>query len=425
MKKNMWIAFVVIATAVIGSCQNPNKRPHEVHESQLQKITPLSSSNKNAFCVFMCNDEKGMPAISWIERDSMDYKSFYLSRFDKKENEFTTSISIPISQNTAIHEEGMPKVAFKGDGSIFVIYETKEEVENSKWGLTDVKYIQSFDNGETWTSANSIAKEDYKRGKSSSFANLSRLADGEIGVCWLGSAKTEGRPVKFVRTQGEDFGEILTIDEEACQCCRTSIHSSDKGSISIAYRDLLEGSVRDISIAQSFDNGLTFQESIPFSNDNWVVEGCPHAGPSIQTVDESTFVSWFTDAEDNQGVFLAQLDKKGKMIFKKQISKRGHFNHLDVLADETAIIAYNESYQEDNSMYSKIIIAKYKDNQLTQKEITPPLALANFPIIKALNKTEVLVAWVDDYQAYYTIQNINAIEEKVLSNASLATHLIR
>src|SRR5690606_18887607 len=114
--------------------------------------------------------------------------------------------------------------------------------------------------------------------------NIIRLDDGEVGAAWLGAnpdGGKEGRPVKFAKTtKNGGFGDAVLIESFACQCCRTALSRNGSGQVSVVFRDLLPGSVRDISVSKSFDNGRTFSAAAPFSNDNWVIDGCPHNGPS-------------------------------------------------------------------------------------------------------------------------------------------------
>ncbi|HRQ50275.1 MAG TPA: sialidase family protein, partial [Agriterribacter sp.] len=308
----------------------------------------LSDANNKASCVFLARDEKNQPVISWTETDSTGNKHFY----------FTSRMPIPIAPNTSIHEEGMPKIAFKGDGTMVAIYETSVPSAKSRFGLSDIQYVMSFDKGKTWTGCRSI-QSDVPHTGSRSFGNIIRLDDGEIGVAWLDTDPDDahsGRPVKFARTNGKDgFGDAVLIESFACQCCRTALSSDGQGNVSVVFRDLLSGSVRDISVSSSANNGRSFSKAVPFSNDQWVIDGCPHNGPSVVSSSEATYVTWFTGS-DRKGVFYAALDKNNNMIFKRQLAPNGRFVQLCLMPDGTRIAAYNASYREGDTTYSKIVV---------------------------------------------------------------------
>lgn len=433
-----WL-LAIIAFYSMSSCNSSN---HKVENTALQPVV-LSNSHNKASCVFLTSDEKNNPVISWIEMDSTGKKHFYFERWDAATNKFGERMSIPIEQNAAIHEEGMPKIAIKGDGSLFALYETSVPSKNSKWGLGDIRYVQSFDGGKSWTSPRSVAPEEIAKGLSCSFSGLTRLSDGEIGITWLGtnshsmnmtkhsmismdhsmngmkhSMGEEGRPVEFAKTEGKNgISHPFLIDSNACQCCRTAVSSSKDGRIGIAYRDLLPGEIRDISFSRSDNNGNTFSAPVSFSNDDWAVDGCPHDGPSVASKKNKSYVAWFSGGKES-GVHYAELDSTGRMIIKKELSPNGRFIQLCILPDGTRIAAYNETYEKGDTIFSKIIINKIEGNTFLQKVITKPNRNASYPVIQAVNNEDVIVAWKDNEKVYYELVNtatiINPIPETPL-----------
>ena len=396
---------------VLPSCTGSRQK-----DESIASPVVLSHAGGKASCVFMTTDEKDIPVVSWVEADSMDHKRFYFAYWDAGSRKFAAPHRIPIADNASIHEEGMPKIAIRGDGSIIAIYETSIPSSKSKWGISDVCYIQSFDKGKSWTGAQSISK-DKTTEASCSFAGLCRLGDGEIGACWLDTdpdPQEKGRPVMFAKTAGRGgFEKPVLIEPRACQCCRTAIAGDKSGHISIAYRDLLPGSVRDISVSLSSNDGKTFQRPAPFSNDHWVIDGCPHNGPSIATRNNKTYVAWFSGGMKS-GVHYAELDNSGKMLVKKDISANGRFIQLCLLPNGTRITAYNKNYKDRDSIFSKIVLNKIDGNTILEKEITPPHVFATYPVVQPANDNNVIVAWSDRGRIYY--QELNT--DTILDNAN-------
>jgi hypothetical protein len=214
----------------------------------------ISNPKHKASCVRFDSDEQHNPIISWCETDEAGRKFFYLSFFEEKNGRFGKPVSVPMEQNAAIHEEGMPKVAIKSDGTIIAVYETVSPTPENGWAGF-IHYIQSFDKGKSWTKPLCV-HADTSRGKSRSFADITRLSNGEIGASWLDVSldnKKNGRTVKFAKTNGRNgFDNERLVDSFACECCRTAISSND-GKISIVFRDIISDSVRDISV--SVDSG--------------------------------------------------------------------------------------------------------------------------------------------------------------------------
>lgn len=408
---NFFVIAGVLGLITLSACQNPSDHGENTDKGP----TMFSNRDRKASCVYLTEDQNHNPLTSWVEVDSTDKKYFYFSEFDAESDELDSPVSVPIEQNTSVHEEGMPKIAVKGDGSLLAIYETSESSKVSRWGLGDVRYIQSFDNGKTWTDSKSVAPKDYDNKQSSSFANLTRLDDGEIGITWLSTQEnSEKRPLKFAKTEGKTgLTEPIEIDTQACECCRTAISSTDDGYVSIAYRDLLDGPIRDISIARSTDNGESFSTPNSFSNDQWEVDGCPHAGPSVTSHKGQSFVTWFTGSNKDEGVNYAQVDDSGNMDFKKHIDTDGHYIQLDLMPNKKPIMAYSKDYDKGDSIYSKIMVNRFKDDQLMEKEISLPKTHASYPVVQSVDNQHALVAWSNKGKVFYKLLDVNSINSAV------------
>ncbi len=399
--------FYIAVFVIMQSCSE-KKRDTEEDTPVL-----LSNMHNKASCVFLTKDEKNNPVISWAEVDSAGSKHFYFANWNEESQQFIPVLTIPIASNTSIHEEGMPKIAVKGDGTLLAIYETSVPSEKSRFGLSDIQYVMSFDKGRTWTRHQSIQPDDLHTG-SRSFGNMIRLDDGEVGLAWLDTdadTANRGRPVKFARTNGsEGFGNAILIKPSACQCCRTALSSDGRGNVRVVFRDLLSGSVRDISVSSSADNGRTFSKAVSFSNDHWVIDGCPHNGPSVVSKNERMYAAWFTGSEQS-GVFYAELDKRNNMLSKRQLDRNGRFVQLCLMPDGSRIVAYNSSYRMEDSVYNKVVVNKIDGKSIFKREVTLPRAHAAYPVVQPVGKQQVIVAWTDNGRICYTKINTDAINE--------------
>lgn len=399
--------YCLTSLMLLQSCGNNGQ------DNPVQALMSLSDLSNKASCVFLTKDEKNNPVISWTEMDSVGNKYFYFSNWDTVSQRFSSGMAIPIEHNMSIHEEGMPKIAIMGDGTFLATYETSVPSKKSKYGLSDIRYVMSFDKGRTWTNPKSVQADTPNRG-SRSFSNIIRLDDGEIGIAWL-DTDTEsghgGRPVRFAKTDGaRGFGNSILIDAAACECCRTAISTDGNGNVNIVFRDLLPGMVRDMSISSSADNGKTFSGTVPFSDDHWEINGCPHNGPSISGRNKTTYVTWFTGSKKN-GVFYAELDEKNNMLIKKRLDPNGRFAQLCVMPEGSRIVAYNVQYRQGESTYNKIKVARINDKNILEKEVTSPNANASYPVVQAVGKKSFIVAWTDNGHAYYTHRNMASVTD--------------
>lgn len=418
MKISTRIFALLIAHIVfLTSCKQKDTINTSKENSGIKGHVVLSDTLNEASCVYLTENEDGIPVISWVEIDSVRTKHFYFANWNNQKNEFDPHKNIPIEQNASIHEEGMPKLIYKGDGTLMAVYEVSTPKEGSMWGIGDILYIQSFDKGESWTDPASIFKDSIKD-LSYSFGNLCRLSDGEIGASCLGTSPDStviGRPVLFAKTSGnEGFGKSIQVENEACQCCRTAISSDINGKITIAYRDLEPGNIRDIAISTSNDGGNTFTQPDIFSNDMWSVNGCPHNGPSVKLNNNKTYIAWFTGGNE-VGLHYAELDRFGKEIEHKFLSKDGNFIQLILLPNGTRVTAYNASYEVNDSIFSKIMVNKISDDGFFQKEISSSHEQASYPVLHAIDTTKIIVAWKrNNDKVCYQMINVDQVKQTAI-----------
>jgi hypothetical protein len=393
-----FFAVAVVLLAFI-SCHSPSRRDTGYRSGKV-----ISHESARASAVYLTTDTSGLPVINWCETDTTGTKHLFISFFDAGRRRFREAIPVPIDQQASLHEEGMPKLAVKGDGTMMIIYEVAAPSAQNKFAGS-VNYIQSFDGGYTWTRP-AYVHQDTIAGKSRSFASIVRLNNGELGACWLDAAidvKKAGRPVKFATTAGRaGFSNEVLIDSVACECCRTAIATGADGNISVVYRDILPDSIRDISWSVSTDHGLHFSKPISFSADQWKLAGCPHNGPSIVAVDGLNYTTWFTGGP-SKGVYYAALNTEGTIRVRRKVNTNGRYIQLSMLGSGDRIAAYNETVHEKDSVYNKIVVQKISDNGAWKLDMSGLLSDGSFPVIQGYGADEFVVAWTGNGQVYYAV----------------------
>ncbi len=381
-------------------------------------ITQISNSKNKASCVSFTTDEKGKSVMSWAEVDELGKKFFFFSNYSNNTNSFFNKTVVPIEQNTNLHAEGMPKIAFKGDGTIVALFETSNPTEKSKFSGF-IKFIYSKDRGKTW-SASSYLHQDSTRGTSHSFSSLTRLSNGELGAVWLDKSYDKinnGRSVKFATTQKSlGFVGEKIIDSVACQCCRTDISCDEKGNISIMFRDILADSIRDMSIITSTNNGKTFTKAKPFTNNGWVINGCPHNGPSIKTKNGNIYTTWYSGGK-KPGVYYAELNKNLQVKRKELINEHARNIQLCLLKNGDRVLVYDKTIFEGVNVNSKIVIQKINQKGSFIFDITSSNIKAAYPVVIPVSDNLVAVAWSDLGKVYYRVLNTDEISHKAKSKS--------
>jgi hypothetical protein len=150
---------------------------------------------------------------------------------------------------------------------------------------------------------------------SHNFHALHAAQDGSLYAAWL-DARQGKSATYFARSLdgGKTWQPNVRVSTgESCPCCRTAIATTQDGAVYLAWRNVYPGNVRDIVVAKSTDHGASWSAPVRVHADNWVFDGCPHAGPSM-AVDSAgvVHIAWWTGKKGAAGTFYAQSADGGK-----------------------------------------------------------------------------------------------------------------
>jgi hypothetical protein len=376
------LIFFSLATAVFFGCRDENN------------TISFSSKGASAESVYLTRDQNNNPVAVWTEREGEDL-TLYFAISDDGGRSFPDKVSLPLSNDVATHAEGMPKIAFKKDGTIIVAYEKKAPTEGNKYAGA-VFYRVSNDKGKNWR-PEKFLHSDTIAGRSRSYFDIERLSNGEIGAAWLDiklDQRTGGRSVRFAATESSsDFGNEILVDSSACQCCRLDVYSDMTGRVNVAYRGLIKGimgkSIRDMMLATSSDNGKTFTRPARISSDNWSIDGCPHTGPSLCSSKGGLYSLWYTEG-NGTGIYYS-FKQNGDSDFKERglVSNSGRHPQLSV--DEARLIMVWEEISEEKVTH--IFCQVSNDAEIKRKCLTPRAANAFSPVVTT-TKDGFLIAYL-------------------------------
>jgi hypothetical protein len=246
----------------------------------------------------------GDVVLSWVEKSPQGVLFF------RKVNQGPVE-QVPIDKKASTHAEGMPKLAYKVDGTCVLLYEMNRPTAASRFN-GDLLYAMEV-NG-VWQKPQYIHK-DTAAGLSHSFGKIISLPNGEVGAYWLDvKVGPKGRTLVTASTSaGAGFGAMKILDKQTCECCRIDALADVKGNVDVIYRDLNDKGERDMGYLHSSDFGKTYSEPVPLYEDHWLVNACPHAGPSLARGAKGLEATWYTGAEGSSGVKWAFQSSK-KMI---------------------------------------------------------------------------------------------------------------
>jgi hypothetical protein len=379
------LILISLATVVLFGCEN-NDRP-----------IPFSSKGASAESVYLTRDQNDNPVAVWTERKGEDLTLYFAISSDGGKS-FSNKLRLPLTSDVATHSEGMPKLAFKRDGTIIAAYEKKAPTEANKYAGA-IYYRVSNDNGKNWL-PEKFLHSDTIAGRSRSYFDIERLSNGEIGAAWLDiklDQETGGRSIRFASTEGSiNFGNEILVDSSACQCCRLDVYSDMTGRVNVAYRGLMKGvmgkSIRDMMLATSGNNGKTFTRPSRISSDNWSIDGCPHTGPSLCSSKGGLYSLWYTEG-NGTGIYYS-FKQNGDNEFQQRglVSNSGRHPQLSA-DDEKFIMVWEEISGNNDQKFTTIFYQVSNDLDVKKECLTPKTVNAFSPVVTA-TKNGFLVAYL-------------------------------
>ena len=241
-------------------------------------------------------------------------------------------------------------------------------------------------------------------------------------VSWLDGRNTvekhfdgSHKPMTIRFAEVTKDGEIINeyeIDSETCDCCQTSIISSNEGPI-IVYRDRSKDEIRDIYIARSI-NGVWTQPK-PVFNDGWVINGCPVNGPKADVNLSNIAVAWFTVVDGKPYTRLAFSNNYGETFDKPiNLNDNDAIGRVDVafLDDKQVIV----SYMEFDGDYAFLKVKKVSVNGKVSKPFIVSKIDAGrntgVPQLEIINN-DVFLAWTT------SVNGRNSLKTKKINSNSI------
>ncbi|HTL10238.1 MAG TPA: sialidase family protein [Chitinophagaceae bacterium] len=381
--------IITILSFSLMAC-NDNKPKTLISAGQAVQIDASSAE-----CPYLTKDSKGHTVLSWVRIINDSTTAFcYATSMDGKT--FSSPKVIPNSDNIQPHGENLPKIIFKPSGEIIALWGASNRNPNNKYA-GQVFYTQSFDEGKNWTIARPLVSDTASHDQRYYDVNL--LPNGEVGIIWLDNRKStskEGSALYFASTNGiKGFEGGKLISQPCCQCCRTDLYVDKKGNIHALFRGIIQDSIRDMVHIVSTDGGKAFSAPKRISEDNWVINGCPHTGPAMTENNNGIHFAWFTGGK-NRGCFYTKSSDNGKsFVMHDSISALGSHPQLTSLASGELLIAWDETRAVDNKVSKQIGIQRRSaDGKSEGKEfITPNDYQASYPVIAASGEHSSIVAY--------------------------------
>jgi hypothetical protein len=344
---------------------------------------------------YLAKDHKGNLVLSWVRTLTDSSAIFCYSISTDGGRTFGKTVIIPPSTTVHPHSENLPKVIFKPSGEIIAVWGISNPNPKNKYsGL--INYSQSFDEGKSWTAANSLVQDTASFDQR--YSDVALLSNGEVGIIWLDNRVTtkDGAALYFSSTNGSNGfqGEKL-ISEPSCECCRTDLFVDKKNNIHVLYRGIIQDSIRDMLHAVSTDGGKSFSKPKQINDDHWVLYGCPHTGPAMTENQAGLHFAWFTGGGKTGSFYTKSTDNGSSFTGYDSISHLGRHPQLASFPNGELIIVWDESVQHLNQSNKRIGIQIRAANGAKIKNdfITPDSLFASYPVVSTLEKNTSGIAY--------------------------------
>jgi len=227
------------------------------------------------------------------------------------------------------------------------------------------------------------------------------------------TTKLQGSGMYFAGTEGKNgFVNERLISQPCCQCCRTDLFIDSRENIHVLYRGIIQDSIRDMVHIVSKDQGKSFSEPTRISDDNWVINGCPHTGPAMAETKEGLQFAWFTGGKNKGCYYASSADNGTSFSPRNAVSELGSHPQLAAVSDNDVLVVWDEPVQVGKEFFKRIGVQRRNQREvLSGKQfITADTLTATFPVVMAIDKKVSLIA--------YTVkkQNKNYIEYQIIED---------
>ena len=301
------------------------------------------------------------------------------------------------------HGEAPPKLAYAADGSLYALYAVAKVVPGRRFPMSSLRLARSADDGATWSAPLTIASDSAFGTRN--FHALHAGSDGSLYVAWLES--NQGKSKTFL-TRSTDAGTtwntpVMADSAQSCPCCRTAIATAPDGALYVAWRTVMPGNVRDVVVARSNDHGATWTAPVRVHADEWVFDGCPHAGPSMQ-VDSAgvVHIAWWTGKQGVAGTYYARSTDGGKTFLDPVALGVGEFSapaHVQLaLGPEGTVVTV---WDDGTVKTPKVVMRVSRDGGASFSPATLVSTegrAATFPVL-ALRDKDITIAWSEQSES--------------------------
>ena len=355
----------------------------------------------------------GIIHVVWVEQYG-NQKSIQYSKSNSEGENFSQPIQVnSINNNIIAYSQSGPKIRAYGN-SIFIIF----MMSNSN-NYESIYLSTSEDNGNTWTQEIEIGSPD-QRNVYPDFEIDSNGMIHLVNYSFHHNWHFDGVFYRSFSPDSLDFLspisiDIISNDEEPCDCCQPDLAVTDSNDIFIAYRNNIS-SIRDSYIIKKSIQDSVFSVPTIIAEHNDFISFCPTSGPMLALNNTQIAASYYVFNGQNSFLNFSNLDS---LNFNNETILNDNFNQQNfsypIIYDNYVHLVWVENIAGNSDIFYGI--SELEDNspiqniQRVNQDSTFGFATQKDPILLK-NDNKIFCFWTDgrsgDFQIYFSKASLDS-----------------
>jgi len=364
--------------------------------------------------------------VVWVEQYG-NQKSIQYSRSNSDGVNFSQPIQInSINNNIIAYSQSGPKIRAYGN-RIFIIF----MMSNSS-NYESIYLSTSEDNGDTWTQEIEIGSPDQRNVYPDFEIDLNGMIH-LVNYSFHHNWHFDGVFYRSFFPDSLDFSspisiDIISDDEEPCDCCQPDLAITDSNDIFIAYRNNIS-SIRDSYIIKKSIQDSVFSVPTIIAEHNDFISFCPTSGPMLALNNTQIAASYYVFNGQNSFLNFSNLDS---LNFNNEMILNDNFNQKNfsypIIYDNYVHLVWVENIAGNSDIFYGISELE-EDNaiqniQRVNQDSTFGFATQKDPILLK-NEDKIFCFWTDgrsgDFQIYFSKASLDSSTMKNNSTEKLTT----
>ena len=366
--------------------------PVLVSAQRLEISHPATGHEVHLSAPSLVVDREG-PLVSWMAQEGHD-TIVYAARPGGER--VRVRVSPPGMSGDSLHQA--PGLATGPAGELYVTWASRRPKPVGGLFASDLQLSRSVDGGKSFEAPLRVSDDTPT---SHSFEGLAVAPDGTVLIAWI-ETRPGAKPHTYlarVTDAGRRVESTAKLDDdETCVCCRVSLASARPDLVTVLWRKVFPGDVRDMVLVRSRDGGRTIAPATRVHVDNWRITACPHRGGSV-AIDSRGRVHalWYTEGTRNEPDVLYAIAADGQRFGKPRrvhVSSTSIPDHarLAVPPDGRAVMVWEDA----TAVRRRVLLREATAGGLGPVRVLSQAVKAYAPDVTVAPDGGAVVAWHEE-----------------------------